>query len=411
MPTGWHLVYFFVTSVPECSCVSNGCGLYRLEIYLVEREHEEIGRKMTDLERDIQGADNESTELMRGKVSIPVIVLNWNGVYDTIECVDALLASDGVDFRVVLVDNDSSADDFEHLRARYESHEKIELRRNAQNLGFARGVNAVLQEVLACPRNRPEFVSLLNNDAVPEPGWLAALVTKAESSGAGAVASKMIRHDNRDRLDNAGHVFLNTGEILPRGAGQSPDDYIKPASVAGVCGGACLLRSSMLDDIGMFDEFFSTGYEDAELGLRALLAGYEQIFAPKAVVRHRIGASIDKIRDLSYAVQLQVNINYTYVKLVPWPVAVWNLPWILLKTVALLILPLLMGRWRLLKVQWRAFGRTMRFLPTMFRARRRFKKRRVSSSVVIGRQKFFARLYAGYFRRFVIGGKPTIFER
>jgi len=276
---------------------------------------------------------------------------------------------------------------------------------------FANAPRVVLQEVLACPRNRPEFVSLLNNDAVPEPGWLAALVTKAESSGAGAVASKMIRHDNRDRLDNAGHVFLNTGEILPRGAGQSPDDYIKPASVAGVCGGACLLRSSMLDDIGMFDEFFSTGYEDAELGLRALLAGYEQIFAPKAVVRHRIGASIDKIRDLSYAVQLQVNINYTYVKLVPWPVAVWNLPWILLKTVALLILPLLMGRWRLLKVQWRAFGRTMRFLPTMFRARRRFKKRRVSSSVVIGRQKFFARLYAGYFRRFVIGGKPTIFER
>ena len=54
----------------------------------------------------------------------------------------------------------------------------------------------------------------------------------------------------------------------------------------------------MLHDIGIFDEFFSTGYEDAELGLRAMLAGYRQIFAPGAVVRHQIGASIDKIRDL-----------------------------------------------------------------------------------------------------------------
>ena len=73
----------------------------------------------------------------------------------------------------------------------------------------------------------------------------------------------------------------------------------------------------MLEEIGLFDEFFSTGYEDAELGLRAMLAGYTQIFAPEAVVRHRIGASIDKIRDRRYAVRLQVNINYTYLKLMP----------------------------------------------------------------------------------------------
>lgn len=366
---------------------------------------------MADSEHDIVGAAAESPEPSGRKVSIPVIVLNWNGVDDTIECVDALLTGQGVDYRVVLVDNGSSGDDLERLRARYGGRARIELRRNPQNLGFARGVNAVLTELLADPDARPKFVALLNNDAIPESGWLSALVSAAESSGAGAVASRMLRYDDPNKLDNAGHIFLNTGEILPRGGGQPAGDYSESVPVEGVCGGACLLRSAMLEDIGLFDEFFSTGYEDAELGLRAMLAGYSQIFAPRAVVRHRIGASIDKIRDLNYAVRLQVNINYTYVKLVPWPVMVWNLPWILLKTVALLILPLLIGRWRLLKVQWMAFGRSIRFLPAMLGARRKFAGRRISAMDVIRRQEFFARLYGGYFRRFVLGGKPTIFER
>ncbi len=345
------------------------------------------------------------------KMPVPVIVLNWNGLVDTIECVDALLAGNGVDFRVVLVDNGSSGDDFEQLRARYEPREGIELRRNPENLGFARGVNAILRELLASPDARPEFVALLNNDAIPESGWLAALVNAAESSGAGAVASKMIRHDDPDKVDNAGHMFLNTGEILPRGAGQRPECYSEPVPVAGVCGGACLLRCAMLEDIGIFDEFFTTGYEDAELGLRALLAGYDQIYPPCASVRHRIGASIDKIRDLSYAVQLQVNINYTYVKLVPGPVVVWNLPWIVLKTAALLTLPLFIGRLRLLRVQWLAFGRSIRCLPEMLSARRQFSRRRISALKVIPRQVFFGPVYWRYFRRFVVGREQTIFER
>src|SRR6056297_4312040 len=172
----------------------------------------------------IVGSAAESTGQSPPRVPIPVIVLNWNGADDTIECIDALLANDGVDFRVVLVDNGSSGDDFERLRTRFGSLERIELRRNPENLGFARGVNAVLKEVMASPDARPEFFALLNNDAIPEPGWLAALVSAADSTGAGAVASKMIRHDDPGKLDNAGHVFLNTGEILPRGAGQPPDD-------------------------------------------------------------------------------------------------------------------------------------------------------------------------------------------
>ena len=89
---------------------------------------------MAGSQHDIVGAAAESSGQPGRKVPIPVIVLNWNGVDDTIECIDALLACDGSDYRVVLIDNGSSGDDFERLRARYGSRDRIELRRNPVGL-------------------------------------------------------------------------------------------------------------------------------------------------------------------------------------------------------------------------------------------------------------------------------------
>ncbi len=342
---------------------------------------------------------------------VVVLILNWNGLADTFACVDALLQTQGAAFRAIVVDNGSDGDDFAQLRARYEQDSRVEVRANAENLGFARGMNALLAELLQRDEAKPEFVALLNNDAIPEPDWLAQLLATAQKSGAGAVASRMIRYDDPDCLDNAGHVFLNTGEVLPRGAGQSPDVFSEPADVVGACAGACLYRLDMLEQIGLFDEFFDTGYEDAELGLRAMLAGFRQVYAPGAVVRHRVGASIDKIRDRDYAVRLQVNINYTYLKLMPVPVMLWNLPWILLKTCALLIVPLFTLRWRLLQVQWLALVRSFGVLGKALQSRRRMPQRTMVLTRIIGSQRFFLGLYWRYFRRFVLARERTIFER
>lgn len=345
------------------------------------------------------------------QLPVPVIVLNWNGVDDTVACIEHLLASEGVDFRVILVDNGSDGDDYKQLTVRYATNPLVDLRRNPENLGFARGMNRILAGLLELAPERPRYVALLNNDAFPETGWLAALVEMAETTGAGAVASCMLRHDNPEILDNAGHVFLNTGEVLPRGSAEPAQDYGESAEVEGSCGGACLLRLDMLGDIGLFDEFYSTGYEDAELGLRAWLAGYRQVYQPAARIRHKVGASIDKIRDLDYAVTLQVNIHFAYFKLMPAAVIAWNLPWILLKTLAMLAVPALTGRWRLLKVQRLALARTASRWPAIRRARKSGPDVRIKRREILRRQEFFAGRYWRYFRRFVIGREKTIFER
>ena len=348
---------------------------------------------------------------MKPKFAVPVIVLNWNGVDDTIECIDHLLGSQRVDFRVILVDNASTGADFEILNERYSQHPLVELRRNDHNLGFARGVNCILRELLQAGAHRPRYVALLNNDAFVEPDWLMKLVAMADISGAGSVASRMLRFDAPELLDNAGHVFLNTGEVLPRGSAEPAEQYGDSAEIQGSCGGACLLRLDMLDDIGLFDEFYSTGYEDAELGLRAWLAGYRQIYQPAAKVRHKVGASIDKIRDLDYAVTLQVNIHYAYFKLMPAAVILWNLPWIILKTLGMLIVPAMTGRWRLLRVQWLALRLSIRQWRFIHKARAGRPSPRISWRRILNGQEFFVRRYWGYFRRFVWARNKTIFER
>ncbi len=350
-------------------------------------------------------------------VIVPVIILNWNGLQDTCDCVDHLLASEGVRFRVIVIDNGSDDPaELQTLKQRYEDHPAVEVRGNKTNLGFARGMNKALAQLLNEKKTDDraqalKYVALLNNDAFVEPDWLAQLVECAEATGAGSVASLMQRFDQPDRLDNAGHVFLNTGEILARGSMAMASDYQASASVAGACAGACLLRLDMLEAIGLFDPFYFTGYEDAELGLRAMTAGWSQVYAPKARVRHKIGASLDKIRDLNYAVTLQVNIHYAYFKLMPTMVILINAPWIVLKTVVLLTLPILLGRWRLAKVQWLASARTLKNLPVIIQARRGRPRDGLPYRAILGKQEFFFPLYWQYFRRFIWAGQPTIFER
>lgn len=341
---------------------------------------------------------------------IPIIILNWNGFEDTQQCVEHALAQTGVSYRIWVIDNGSDGDDFANLQALFGSHPLVTVTRNESNLGFTGGMNAAMESILSDPDDCPEYLALLNNDAFVSNIWLYELHQKA-LDGAGAVASSMRCFSDPNLMDNAGHVWLNTGEVLPRGARELADRFDQESEVEGVCGGACLISTAMLKDIGLFDDFFDTGYEDAEFGLRALLSGHRMIYAPKARVSHKIGASIDKIRDLGYAVRLQVNINYTYLKLTPWPVLVMNAPWVITKTMILLTAPILFFRWRLWKVHVMAGLQTLALLPTIYQKRAQVKRPVLGLHQILGRQQSFIGYYKNYFRKYILSGEKTVFER
>jgi hypothetical protein len=345
--------------------------------------------------------------------TVPVIVLNWNGMEDTLECMAALSAQTYQNMEIFLVDNGSGADNVNQLHQHFGHRKDIQLIFNSENQGFTKGNNQVLDAVIA-PDSPYKYVALLNNDTWAAPEWLEKLVWCAEQTGSGMVSSKMINYYNRTVMDNAGHLMLNTAEIIPLGHGQPIEKFETRMENMGSCAGATLYSVAMLRDIGLFDEYFDTGYEDAELGLRAILTGYKSTFEPQAVVFHKVSRSVGKIMNFDYLVKIQLNIFYSYFKLMPLPALLLSLPFLIFKYGAVLLIDVLFLRIRFLRLMSRAIFLTMfREWSKIRSARKHFysSHKTIAWHSILRRQKFFLWFDMMRFVKHVLFKKPVIFER
>lgn len=345
-------------------------------------------------------------------LTIPIIIVNWNGIEDTEECLDSLWNQTYQDFEVYLVDNGSEEKEILQLQEKFGNNEKINLLLNNENLGFTKACNKMFPTLIKTGNYK--YIALLNNDTVVERDWLKTLLQCAEEHNADMVSSRMVNYYQRDRLDNAGHFMLNTGEIMPLGYNMPVDTFSTVIKNSGACAGACLYSVKMIEKIGFFDEYFHTGYEDAEYGLRALLTGHKLLLEPKAVVYHKMSKSINKIRDLNYMVQLQRNIFYTYLKLLPLPVILFNVVFIIFRTVVVLCLFAIFLRLRYIKIYYKAFHHLIfNDLHFIRENRKAFFKRHktISFQKIINSQQFFLWDNIKRFFRYFIKGERTIFEK
>ncbi len=322
-------------------------------------------------------------------MKIPVIIINWNGFQDTIECLDSVLKTTGIEIAVYLMDNGSSNQEGRKLADRFKDEPSISVRQLPENIGFAKANNLILEELV---RDNYPFVALLNNDTVVDPSWLEAMVGLAKFHNLDMVSAKLINYFNRQQIDNLGHQVLNTGEIVPIAHKAAVDDYSMSVMNLGPCAGAALYSVEMLKKIGLFDPFFSTGYEDAELGLRGIVAGYQSALAPDALVYHKMGQSVSKVFDDQYAIMIQSAIWYTYFKLMPAGVILISMPFILVKNFLLTLVNIFFLRWKYLKIQWRAIWITVtKNRKLIIRNRRKFYSsvRTISTWQILGKQRFF----------------------
>jgi GT2 family glycosyltransferase len=350
---------------------------------------------------------------MTSPTPIPIIILNWNGLTDTRECIESLEQQTFQNFVIHLVDNGSSTEEAASLQDLYGDHPKIELHLNPENLGFTLGNNRVLKALLqATPL--PPYVVLLNNDTAAEPDWLQQLITTATEQQADMVASRMVNYYERSRMDNAGHQLLNTLEVLPIGNDEPVSEFDQPMDNVGPCAGAALYRTGMLQKIGLFDEHFRNGYEDVELGLRGIVCGYRSVYAPKAVVYHKVSRSINKIRDFVYTFSIQQHIYYIIAKLVPTGAFLLCLPFLLFRTIAALLINLLFMRWKFLRVQWRALGWVFAAAwQELIKARKEFFREHttISSFQLLRKMDFFLTKDVQRFYKYIIRRERMVFER
>jgi GT2 family glycosyltransferase len=239
---------------------------------------------------------------------VSVIVVNWNGKKFIAECLDGLRKQTYKDHSIVLVDNGSNDGSLELVHRKYPEVKTIPL---AENLGFAVANNRAIQSI------GTQYVALLNNDAVPQPGWLENLLKALEMNpAAGMAASKMLLYDRPDTIDRAGDIYTTAATALLNGRGQPSNNFNNPAWVFGACAGAAVYRKRLLDDIGLFDEDFFLLYEDVDLSFRAQLRGYRCIYVPDAIVYHKASSSIGDDSPISVYYSHR-NLEWVYIHNMP----------------------------------------------------------------------------------------------
>lgn len=266
----------------------------------------------------------------RGAIS--VVVVTWNRRDLLRSCLQSLTKQKlEQPFEVIVVDNGSDDGSPEMaLREFGESSPfRLSLIRNQVNVGFCAGNNQ------GFTASDSEFVALLNNDAEAEPDWLSALFRAFEGRPeVGMAASKILVYENPRRIDKVGHLIYPDGQNRGRGSGElDAGQYDRIEEVLWPDGCAAMYRRAMLDQIGGFDEDFFAYADDAELGLRARIAGWKCLYMPAARVRHHRGATLG-VRSERRLVLIERNRVLLAAKLFPWSLLWLNGPYYLTRLAA-----------------------------------------------------------------------------
>lgn len=225
---------------------------------------------------------NHVTNVSPPRVS--VIIPHWNGRQHLHDCLTSLRQQTFADHEVILVDNGSTDGSQEYVRSEFPEVILVEL---GENRGFTGACNA------GYAASRGEFVCLLNNDTETDPQWTEVLVDTFERHPrAGIVAGKMLLFNQRDHFHTAGDYYRVNGIPGNRGVWQADHgQYDREEPVFSACGGAAAYRRAMVEQIGFLDDAFFFSCEDIDLAWRAHLAGWEVIYAPGAIVYHKLKAS------------------------------------------------------------------------------------------------------------------------
>lgn len=248
------------------------------------------------------------------KHSVAVVVINYKGMDDTIECIESLSKQSYKQMTIVGVENgshDGSAEKFKELEKKY--GDKLVVQYNDENLGFDGGANTGIRWAL---EDDFDYVAVLNNDAVADEDWVKHLVEAARKHRSGITTGLLLMHDGK-KIDSTGDWFSKWGLGFPRNRGDKAADAPDGGFVFGASGGATMFSTEMLREIGIFDEDFFAYYEDNDISFRAQLAGWKVYYEPSAVAYHKLSQTSNRMPSGFATYQTFKNWPLVVVKNVP----------------------------------------------------------------------------------------------
>lgn len=252
-----------------------------------------------------------------------IVIPNYNGIEYLKACLKSLYECENRDFAIIVVDNGSSDGSAAYIRDTYPEVKLIALE---ENTGFAPAVNRGIEA------SDTEYVLLLNNDIEVSTDFVRCMEESLDSHPkAFSVSARMLSMHNKELLDGTGDYYCALGWAFACGKGKRAQDrYLKERKLTSACAGAAIYRREELVKMGAFDELHFAYLEDVDVGLRARIEGFDNIYEPKAVCYHA-GSGFSGSRHNEFKVTLSSrNSVYIIYKNMPLLQFIINLPFLLI---------------------------------------------------------------------------------
>jgi GT2 family glycosyltransferase len=217
-----------------------------------------------------------------------VVILNWNGKDDTLECLLSVYQSAYPNFDVVVVDNNSSDDSVEAIKERFP---QVVVCQTGSNLGYAGGNNFGIKWALdqSC-----DYVFVLNNDTTISPSCISELVEADIISNSGVLGPTNFYFSEPSKIWTIGarRCGLPDPGYTIMGEGDKSDDWPHLLSLDAIVGSAILIRRDVVEKVGVFDEKFFLCWEEFDFCARSIEAGFRCMYVPRAAIFHKVGSSL-----------------------------------------------------------------------------------------------------------------------
>ena len=234
---------------------------------------------------------------------VGVVIVNWNGLKDTLECLASLRVDTYAHKNIFVVDNGSRDHSASIIRAEYPEVTVLE---TGENLGFTGGNNAGLRRACDCDC---EYIYLLNNDTVSEHDALSLLVEAILQNPTFGVLTPVIHYfDLSHELWFAGSRLDLAHGVAVHDNKQDIAGTQSPAQIPWASGCAMLIKSNLLHDLNGFDERYFLNWEDVDLSLRVRGTGHQIGIVPAAKIYHKVSRSFEGLKGVGQYYYVRNNL-------------------------------------------------------------------------------------------------------
>ena len=232
---------------------------------------------------------------MKINPTVFIVIVNYNGYKDTIDCIRSLKNIDYENYEIVVVDNNSADDSVLKIRNNFP---KVRIIESSVNLGFSGANNLGIKYSID---NKADYVLLLNNDTEVEKDFLKNIIERVKKEGNVGISTGKIKYfDNKDIIWYAGGKFNRfKGNSYHIGLDElDKNQYDYETKVTFISGCFMLIPIHIFKEVGLLSEEYFLYHEDTDYCCKVMKKGYKLFYYGKSVIYHKVSSSTGKNSDL-----------------------------------------------------------------------------------------------------------------